>query len=309
MQNAGVMQIAFGDYHYHALHADGKISSYGVEPGSCGALGLGGAMDLQLDHGALRGLKYNPWNYDGVLQPHCYTRGRRVWFQKEQEEFVRFMASGGKDPAEAKDRMRQVNTTMIAQACVSEWIEQVGSDWDKTPAVQSVDEDGLGAYFALSVAAAGWHSGALVLVNDKVVKAVRDSCFESNGTVDTGEPATGRRRASSIWDVARNFLGLQVAEGSGGTTSSTDNAEASDDQAQPTSDNRSPPAGKRWRWANWDFPRLRLDYGFQTPGTIDFTEWKEPRPDWRYYFTGNQSQKLFNVPGWVDQEAEPFDDP
>jgi SCF-associated factor 1 len=47
------------------------------------------------------------------------------------------------------------------QGEVSEWIEQESKEWDK-----NTDDDGLGAYFALRVSAAGWHSGALVLVNE-----------------------------------------------------------------------------------------------------------------------------------------------
>lgn len=41
LQNSGVISLAFGDWHYHALHSDGTISSYGREPQQCGALGLG----------------------------------------------------------------------------------------------------------------------------------------------------------------------------------------------------------------------------------------------------------------------------
>jgi len=42
LQNSGVIQIAIGDYHYHALHSSGRITSYGTEPRCSGALGLGG---------------------------------------------------------------------------------------------------------------------------------------------------------------------------------------------------------------------------------------------------------------------------
>lgn len=40
LQNTGVIQVAFGDYHFHALHSEGHITSYGYEPQSYGALGL-----------------------------------------------------------------------------------------------------------------------------------------------------------------------------------------------------------------------------------------------------------------------------
>ena len=51
------------------------------------------------------------------------------------------------------------------QGEVSEWFEQEGRAWD-----QDRGEDGLGAYFALRVSAAGWHSGALVLVNEELAQ-------------------------------------------------------------------------------------------------------------------------------------------
>jgi len=42
LQNSGVIQIAIGDYHYHALHSSGRITSYGTDPHCSGAHGLGG---------------------------------------------------------------------------------------------------------------------------------------------------------------------------------------------------------------------------------------------------------------------------
>ncbi|TID19007.1 RCC1/BLIP-II protein [Venturia nashicola] len=194
LQKTGVVQLAFGDYHYHALHADGSISSYGREPGGSGALGLGSGVDMGLPPGMLRGIKYDAWNRDGDLLPHAYYRGRRIWFHPDQEKWIRFLAAGGKDHDESKQRTRQVTANSIAQGEVSEWIEQMGSDWDKRPAVKEKDEDGLGAYFALSVAAAGWHSGTLVVVNDELVQAVSDSCLVQNE--ESEAPAKGK---SYIW--------------------------------------------------------------------------------------------------------------
>lgn len=181
LQNTGVVQLAFGDYHYHALHSDGSISSYGREPGGTGALGLGSGVDMGLPCGMLRGIKYNTRNRDGDLLPHAYYKGRRIWFHPEQEKWIRFLAAGGKDHDESEERRSLITASPPAQGETSEWTEQMGSDWDKRPGVKEKDEDGLGAYFALSVAAAGWHSGALVLVNDQLVQAVSDSCLLENG--------------------------------------------------------------------------------------------------------------------------------
>jgi SCF-associated factor 1 len=70
-------------------------------------------------------------------------------------------------------------------------------------------EDDLGAHFALRISAAGWHSGALVLVNDELADQVR--------------------------------------------------SQSSEEQS---------------------FPRLRLADGTEMPGTKDFDEWREGRPEW-----------------------------
>ncbi|KIW03675.1 uncharacterized protein PV09_04996 [Verruconis gallopava] len=280
LQNSGVIQLAFGDYHYHALHSDGSISSYGVEPGGS-ALGLGGAMDMGLPHGMLRGIKYNPWNHDGVLLPHAYARGRRIWFHKEQEAWVRFLANGGKDKDEAKERMRQVGSMPAVQGEVSEWVEQMGSNWHKRPEVQKVDKDGLGAYFALSVAAAGWHSGSLLLVNDAVVDAVRESCLESiPGYPRDDEQSTATKES-------------KLAQ--------TGNQESRNDDSEDNEQTILPPKGKQWIWVNQDFPRLRLDDGFEMEGQIGFTEWKEPKPDWKLRWTGDD-RRVFGVSGWIFEE-------
>ena len=41
LQNQSVISLAFGDYHIHALHLNGTISSFGKDPGGIGAFGLG----------------------------------------------------------------------------------------------------------------------------------------------------------------------------------------------------------------------------------------------------------------------------
>jgi SCF-associated factor 1 len=305
MQNTGVMQVAFGDYHYHALHSDGTISSYGHESGGCGALGLGGAMDLVMPHGVLRGIKTNGWTHDGVLLPHAYSYGRRVWFQEEKKEWIRFLANGGRDCDEAKPRLQQINMMPIAQAYMSEWVEQNGTGWEKRPEVQKIDEDGLGAYFALSVAAAGWHSGALVLVNDKVVDAVRESCLE---TIPDAIPSAsenlmlaGGRSGSSLWNIAKSFLGLQVTSD---TESGSSTASTADQRPQQHEDG-SPPKGKRWIWANQDFPRLLLDYNFMAPGTIQHSKWIPPEGIRRFLYTQDE-RRVFGVPGWAREDSESF---
>ncbi|KAF1345810.1 regulator of chromosome condensation 1/beta-lactamase-inhibitor protein II [Delphinella strobiligena] len=167
LQNTGVISLAFGDYHFHALHASGHITSYGNEPQACGALGLGGHGDPE---GRLRGLRYQGIAGDARLVPHAYSTGRRVWFECEKQAWITFLTSGGADPEEARERLQMCHETNV-HAEVSEWVEQEGRAWeDRFGGEHDLDDDGLGAYFALNVTAAGWHSGALVLVNEELAK-------------------------------------------------------------------------------------------------------------------------------------------
>lgn len=155
LQNSGVISIALGDYHYHALHIDGTISSYGKESRNRGQLGLGGYGEAE---SRLRGVRNT--GVDGELIQHAYTKGRKIWFDEVKRQWVKFLSSGGVDPAEAQDRIRMTTRDFNAFGEVSEWIEQQGSDWDKREEIAEADSDGLGTHFALSVAAAGWYVGA-----------------------------------------------------------------------------------------------------------------------------------------------------
>jgi SCF-associated factor 1 len=159
LQHNDVISVAFGDYHYMALHSNGKITSYGTELQACGALGLGG------DAGSLakaRGVVYDQFSGQGRLLPHAYTHGRQVWFDSKRRAWIEHIIDqGGSNPDEANSRKELFHANSNVQGEVSEWIEQESKEWDK-----NTDDDGLGAYFALRVSAAGWHSGALVLVNE-----------------------------------------------------------------------------------------------------------------------------------------------
>jgi SCF-associated factor 1 len=175
LQHKNVISVAFGDYHFHALHSPGYITSYGNEPQACGALGLGGHGDPE---GRLRGIRYAGMGGDGRLVPHAYTEGRRIWFEEEKRQWIKFLTSGGADAEEAAERIRMAigSPDLNGQGEVSEWIEQQGRDWEEKYGLQDQDEDGLGAYFALSVTAAGWHSGALVLVNEELAQKISEAC-------------------------------------------------------------------------------------------------------------------------------------
>lgn len=167
LQRGDVIQVAFGDYHYLALHSSGKITSYGSEMNACGALGLGDGTN---EGGYARGVSYDRVNFSrqGQLLPHAYTTGREVWFDDRKRDWLDHVVNGRADPEESEERRALFKSSRDVQGEVSEWIEQESRAWDR--AAEGHEEDGLGAYFALGVSAAGWHSGALVLVNEELAE-------------------------------------------------------------------------------------------------------------------------------------------
>lgn len=160
LQHKDIIQVAFGDYHYLALHSSGKITSYGSEMSACGALGL---SDGTNNGGHSRGVTYDRFSRQGQLLPHAYTHGRQVWFDDRKRDWLDHLVCGGTDPTESEERRTLFKNNRNVQGEVSEWIEQESREWDRME-----EEDGIGAYFALGVSAAGWHSGALVLVNEEM---------------------------------------------------------------------------------------------------------------------------------------------
>jgi len=172
LQHNNVISVAFGDYHYLALHSNGKITSYGMELQGCGALGLGhdGVAGAQA-----RGVVFDRFNHNGRLLPHSYTYGREVWFDTRKQEWLEHITQGGADPEESKQRRELYTNDHHVQGEVSEWVEQESRALD-----QGDGEDGLGAYFALGVSAAGWHSGALVLVNEDLASEPMHTCTSSH---------------------------------------------------------------------------------------------------------------------------------
>jgi SCF-associated factor 1 len=91
LQHTGVIALAYGDHHYMALHADGRISSLGRDSGSCGQMGLGDPVS-----GArFRGLHRNAMqaSRDGFLLPIAEKRGRKVWFEPEKKDWLNWLVS------------------------------------------------------------------------------------------------------------------------------------------------------------------------------------------------------------------------
>ena len=304
LQHKDVIQLAFGDYHFHALHSPGYITSYGTEPQHCGALGLGSHAENRL-----RGLRSQAAGGDGRLIAHAYTEGRRVWFEREKRAWIQFLTSGGVDPSEAMERVRMAigSPNVGCQGEVSEWIEQQGRDWESKFGLEDEDDDGLGAYFVLSVAAAGWHSGALVLENSDLVENLKRACeipderaVTPQMTVETAPVVKQAQQhetpSVTSWlvsqavaagaDWARWFLGmppydantLQAAQAE--IYGAASNMELFRRGMHPINYGASPRVGFMYTWAKDHFPRLRLSDGTEMPGSVDFDEWRYPRPEW-----------------------------
>lgn len=189
LQHNDVISVAFGDFHYLALHSNGKITAYGSEYQACGALGLGNGAGSLI--GQARGVVNDRFNQTGQLLPHAYTHGRQVWFDHNKRDWIDHIIHGRTEGDESRERRSLFTSDRSVQGEVSEWIEQEGRFWDSDGG-----EDGLGAYFALRVSAAGWHSGALVLVNEDLANKQSTYDWEhksfprlklSNGTEMPGE--------------------------------------------------------------------------------------------------------------------------
>lgn len=289
LQNKSVIALAFGDYHFHALHAPGHITSYGYQPQNCGALGLGEGAAAQL-----RGIRSGGMSGDGHLLPHAYTEGRRVWFERPKRDWLAHLAAGGCDREEAEERLHMATARDENGGCqgeISEWVEQEARNWSSKYGINAGDDD-LGSHFALGVTAAGWHSGALVLVNDELVEQLDtaveieddDSAMASSSealekvTLESSEPE-GSDTTPTLWGSAveygRKFLGN--GSSSSGSASSSPRPTASD-----------PPAGKRHVWEQDSFPRLRLSDGREMPGSEDrgFDDWAFGRPEWQFGWEG-----------------------
>ncbi|KAI1624898.1 regulator of chromosome condensation 1/beta-lactamase-inhibitor protein II [Exophiala viscosa] len=190
LQHTQVIALAYGDYHYHALHANGKITSYGTDSQCCGSLGFPSPET----GGRFRGLRRarpGLGRIDAHLLPIASLRGRQVWFEPERKDWLQWLedqvqkAHPDSDGRSAKEIL---DNDTSKQSAFSEWIEQEGKHWGEGPANASTssasgksmqegdsgDYANLGAYFPITIAAAGWHSGALVLFDEDRAHEIRN---------------------------------------------------------------------------------------------------------------------------------------
>jgi SCF-associated factor 1 len=192
LQKTGAIQLAFGDYHYHALHTDGSITSYGHSPNDCGALGLAALQ------GTTKGLEGQDF-----LMPHGFITGRRICFDPAQKAFIQEQESNDSQHVARRrglrtDSRRRVPSaeTYSTRGEMGEWMEQHLRDWHLWPKVAATNAGGLAPYFALSVAAGGWSSGALMLVNEDVAAKVAE---ESKNELPQGSISV-KLPNGSVWN-------------------------------------------------------------------------------------------------------------
>ena len=305
-QSKPIISIAYGDHHYHALHSTGTITSYGLEPQRCGALGLG---NRQISH--LRGVALEGGAFGGGRSPSGLNP--TIWFEPSMQLWLQDMDWAASQP-EARERGRMVQSGHVgACGAMGRYFERKGACWEDS--VHKEDE--LGAYFVLKVASAGWHSAALVLVDEDKAEAARTSHLlqppspapslaASVQSVDTqgfayeniDSPSEqliiGIRSVGQwIWDLGRWFLGLTARDEARTEQAGRKTGEASKEQAGgstreeskeqasgKTREERSPwererereAQGPVYEWSREHFPRLRMEGGEVMPGEIDITE-------------------------------------
>ena len=141
-------------------------------------------------------------NRDGLLHPIAELRGRQIWFEPEKRDWLQWLEAeikndrfthGGAPAVRAFDSFER-------QAMFSEWVEQEGRHWSDGPADHAVDDqketskdsyEDLDPYFAIAIAAAGWHSGALVLVDDDKAHNIREKWVRKVDKEDAGPSVPG----------------------------------------------------------------------------------------------------------------------
>lgn len=175
LQQNGVINISFGDYHFCALHANGKISSHGREPRGCGALGLGSLLGgIPFRSLTSRGEGHLQHLSDVTYYSFAENRLHHIWFEPEKRLWLFYLNDESRSMGIYPDWLRplQDNRQGILEK-YSPCVERAGDSWDDFPDIKAEDPDGLGAYFALNVASAGWQSAALVLVNENLARKIR----------------------------------------------------------------------------------------------------------------------------------------
>jgi SCF-associated factor 1 len=276
LQSKTIISLAFGDHHFHALHGNGTVTSYGQELRRCGALGLGERVES-----TLRGVYVQNIGFGNGRLPD--GEGRTVWFDPLMEAWLQDLGTKAVVDVEAKERLSMLNSGHVgAREAFANYFESEGAKWE-----EDVTKKGeMGAYFVLKVAAAGWHSAALVLVDDEKAEKARAAhvlepppaksrdpspagSLQSNDSyvhIDSpGEQLTNAVYAFYEWvrEFGRWFLGLTQRDAAREAAVQHENngTKRPDEGPRPT-----------YTWTNHPFPRLRLPDGGIMPGEIPLTE-------------------------------------
>ncbi|KAL8697431.1 MAG: hypothetical protein Q9224_002316 [Gallowayella concinna] len=269
LQNSSVTSIAFGDYHSQVLRSDGTIVAYGGDPQSCGAMGLG----LSGGTGPLRGVLADYSN--GTLG---HNVGRQVWFDPWMHRWLGNMKEKAVAEGEGKSRGDMIfqhenhprESVAAAVAAVGDHFEREGRKWEGGV----VEEGEMGSYFVLKVAAAGWHSAALVLVDEEQAERARQKHVVPRKTESTlahdhhegtwediDAPWDQLTKALDwVWGVARWFLGLQERDQRLGAERKKREEEPEEHEGET-----------KYTWSDLPFPRLRMANGEVMPGEIEVT--------------------------------------
>ena len=173
LQPSGVVGLAFGTGHFHALHSDGSITSYGARSHVWEKLGLGSPT-----HQWCRGRSVFGSATSLSLLPQCYTTGRRVIFEAFCEEWLRHMANTFRGEMRLRPNHALNDESVVAE--VSEWFENRLRNWERDAPRQNMsrhisklNDDSLPLYFAFNIAAGECHSVAQVLVNEEKAEKIR----------------------------------------------------------------------------------------------------------------------------------------
>ena len=284
LQTKDIVSLAFGDHHFHALRTNGTVTSFGLEISRCGALGLG-----EKKHSLLRGVQVQ--NTLGARDRLPDGEGRTVWFEplmsvwlademkKTMNENEQMVQGTVLRPGEVRERatMLYQGNPQMRQA-YADFFEREGAKWENNV----TNEGGMGAYFVLKIAAAGWHSATLVLVDEDIAERAREdhivvlrelSPSPSKQSFDSYEVihSPGEQLSNAVygiyewfWNMGRRFLGLVERNSSREELSrqpESQRASGTEDEAHLT-----------YSWTGKPFPRLRLPDGTPMPGEVPLTE-------------------------------------
>ena len=235
LQHAGVIALAYGDHHYLALHVDGRISALGRDSGSCGQMGLGDPGT----GGRFRGLHRDQMqaSRDAFLLPIAERTGRQIWFEPEKKDWLSWLEETLKQKDFKHDDGQlayRIWDNLQRSDLFSQWTDQEGRHWKNGPQRASdaaeagpstgqgdestqTDYDDLEPYFAITVAAAGWHSGALVLVDEEKAHLIREKWFVHHDEGDDGPVMPGAFESKNdteeyIWKQA-GFPKVELPDG------------------------------------------------------------------------------------------------